>query len=86
MTKQERFLKMAQTAITIMHLQKRGQGSDPIIQSITDMNDAIYASERIPDGMKANDAAEEFLCFLAKEGDSLKEGWEFEHGKWYLRT
>ena len=82
MTKQEQFLRMVQTAVILMHVQGRGQG-DRIYRSVIDMDDAIYASERIPDDMTAKEATHDFMRFIVRSDDDLKA--EYDSTKWYLR-
>ncbi len=66
-----------------MHLKDRGRG-DPIVYSMLDMHDAVYASERIPEELTAYKAAEDFMGFVIKDDDRLSD--EFQYGAWYLRS
>ena len=96
MTKQDQFLFIVQTAMLANAINL---ASDPesnqkcrhifsATGSLGTMDDAVYASERIPDEMTAYDAAHQFCSFIL---ENLRKAEESAQGKptrvphWFVR-
>ena len=82
MTKQQQFITEVQTAIIIRKiLENPGAGHKAMWPALINMDDAFYASERIPEDMTAHMAACQWLEAIFE--DNKEEG--YKKPQWMMR-
>ena len=66
MNKQQQFITEVQTGVILRYLGDNVGGHKAMWEGLIDMDDAFYASERIPEDITAHQAACQFLSFKFK--------------------
>ena len=82
MEKSEIFLREVHSALIIRRiLDEPGAGHKAMWHALIDMDDAQYASERIPEDMTAHKAACQFLEFVFKDSKDP----DYKPPLWFMR-
>ncbi|HUT29615.1 MAG TPA: hypothetical protein VMX13_07480 [Sedimentisphaerales bacterium] len=82
MEKSEIFLREVHSALIIRRiLDQPGAGHKAMWHALIDMDDAQYASERIPEDMTAHKAACEFIEFVFKDNKDP----DYNPPSWFIR-
>ena len=78
MEKKDQFLMEVQTGIIIRVMKSEENGATSMYLSISKMDDAYFAADKIPADLTAHEAACKFLAFVYEDSkDEDSPGWCF---------
>ena len=81
MSKKEQFITEVQTALIVYHISNKDEKDTGTFSVLIDMDDAFYASDRIPAEMSAHEAACLFVEFATKSASEE----DYQAPVWCLR-